>query len=230
MAQLTSSAATLGSRLFMNVAYAIDYLKEKDRPLTFDSIVAYLSLDHSDDLRQLRGALRRALLEDPRVLYSRDGLAGKGSFEFRSKYGVRSQEQLLALLQKQSTAVGILVKDLKDGWPGAPAAIESLAAQGAVLVVRNKKDNAPKKVWLDDASLRHPVDEAFRGMWDAVKLPANGEEVREKLEAAGLKPTTAKKVVQVVAPRERKRKAARGGRQTNTHMIGILRDYSHKRK
>jgi transcription initiation factor TFIIE subunit beta len=226
-----SQPATTGTghERMTQVIYAIDHVKEKDRPLSFDEILGYLSLQHSSE--QDIKALHYILKIQSRLEYNRKGLNGIGSFTYRPIHNVRSEDDLKGFLQKRTTAQGVSVKELKDGWKGADKAIAALERKGEVLVTHLKKDNAPKMVWHNDPTLIHKVDENFHKLWHSIKLPSNPEELRSKLEAAGLKPASAPKPIVVAKPKEKKKKAVRrGGRQTNTHMVGILRDYSHKRK
>lgn len=59
----------MGAILLTNVVYAIDYLKEKQRPISFDDICNYLSLDTKPETAQLRPSLAAALQTNPRVDY-----------------------------------------------------------------------------------------------------------------------------------------------------------------
>ena len=136
-----------------------------------------------------------------------------------------------AYLQRQTTAAGISVKELKDGWPGAIAEIDALEKQGELLVTRNKKDNMPKMVWPNDPSLAIHVDDDFQNYWHKIRLPANPSDLRLELEKAGLTPTSqVKEIVKVSGAREKKRRINRkAGRTTNAHMAGILKEYPFKK-
>lgn len=218
-----------GHQIMTQIHYAIEYLKEKDRPIAFKDIVSYLSLQNLS--QRERGTLQHILRTHNSVDFDKEGFGGQGSYRFRPKHNVRSAEELKGYLQQRSTAQGIAVRELKEGWPGAIAAIEALERAGELLVTRNKKDNTPKMVWQNDATLNQQVDPEFKSFWHSVQLPANPDDLRSKLEEAGLKPTSAPKETTKVAYKEKKRKGARrGGRLTNTHMAGILKDYSDKRK
>lgn len=220
----------MGHHLLTQIHYAVEYLKEKDRALSFTDITGYLSLQNVSE--QDRRAIQQTLQSHRSVDYDRHGLDGQGSFRFRPKHNVRSAEELRRYLQQRTTAQGIPVRELKDGWSGAIEAISMLENKGEVLVTRNKKDNQPKMVWLNDPSLSLAVDDEFQTMWHEVRLPANPDELRGKLEQAGLKPTSAPKDGSMLKgqKREKKRAVRRTGKLTNTHMAGILKDYSHKRK
>jgi transcription initiation factor TFIIE subunit beta len=66
-------------------------------------------------------------------------------------------------------------------------------------------------------------------MWQKIKLPPK-DELPAELVKLGHKPTSADPSsigAKKVAVQKQKKKSKRGGRTTNTHMMGILRDYSH---
>ena len=135
------------------------------------------------------------------------------------------------MLQGQRTAKGINVKELKDGWPGCLDAIDSLEAEGRILVTRHKKDQSPKMVWANDPSLLHIVDNEFKELWHRIVVPQSTADLRKSLIEYGLTPTSVVKTPVPVKQKEKKRKGARrGGKTTNTHMLGVLQDYSHLRR
>lgn len=107
--------------------------------------------------------------------------------------------------------------------------ISALEAENEVLVTRTKKDNQPRRVWYNDKELNLDVEKDFKDIWESIKLP-HGSELPSLLDKAGLKPTsvdpaTVKKTGGTKGERKRP-KARRGGRVTNTHLAGILKDYS----
>jgi len=215
--------------MMTQVVYAVEYLKDKDRPITFDDIFKYLSIppDRKEEARRLRSAL----MNHPKVEFKPREGKQEATFRFRPVHNVRSADELRAFLQRQPTAAGISVKELKDGWPGAVAAIDMLEKEGTLLVTRNKKDNVPKLVWPNDPSLGLPVriDDDFQQYWHKVKLPDSAD-LRQELEKAGLTPTSqVKEVIKVSGAREKKRRINRkAGRSTNTHMSHILKEYPMK--
>ncbi|KAF3406291.1 Transcription initiation factor IIE subunit beta [Talaromyces pinophilus] len=220
-----------GKDIMTNVLYAIQKMKEKNAPLTFEDIVGYLSLQERRHDQGYVHALRSILQVHDKVNYDPSGADGKGTFSFRPPHNIRSEEQLLQKLQSQTTMTGILVKDLKEGWPGVEQTIDKLEQEGKLLVTRNKKDNHPKMVWANDPSLMHKFDDEFRQIWEKTKVP-DQQQVIEDLEKAGMIPTNKNKVVKPRPKVEQKKtkKPRRTGKTTNTHMMGILRDYSHLKR
>lgn len=220
-----------GKDIMTNVLYAIQKMKEKNAPLTFEDIVGYLSLQERRHDQGYVHALRSILKVHDKVNYDPSGADGKGTFSFRPPHNIRSEEQLLQKLQSQTTMTGILVKDLKEGWPGVEQTIDKLEQEGRLLVTRNKKDNHPKMVWANDPSLMHKFDDEFKQIWEKTKVP-DQQQVIEELEKAGMIPTNKNKVVKPRPKVEQKKtkKPRRTGKTTNTHMMGILRDYSHLKR
>ncbi|OJD40838.1 transcription initiation factor beta subunit [Diplodia corticola] len=237
------SNTNTGEKTITRVTYALDYLRENDRPMLFENVFNFLSI-------QLPGGpgakprpapkggrdwnvLEFILQRHEKVEYDAAGLNGLGSYRYRPKHNVRSAEQLKGLLQRQTSSVGIKVAELKDGWPGALDAIEELDKKGEILVTRNQKTNSPQLVWQNDPSLSHNIDAEFRSMFLSIALPANPDDMRSRLEAAGLKPVTAPRDVKPLnnQPQKKKKKAPRKGMKTsNTHMLNVFRDYSDKKK
>lgn len=211
------------------VTYAIEYLKQKDKPIPFDDVFNYLSIQ-DDEVGSIRKNMKAILQTHPRVDYEPAAVGNKGLYRFRPTHNVRSADELEAYLQSQTTAQGIPVKELKDGWTGALDAIDELETEGKLLVTRNKKDNTAKMVWPNDPSLRHDVDDEFKTLWHNIKLPTEAVDLRTQLESFGLTPTSQIKAPVVSKTKEKKKKASRrGGKTTNTHMQHILKDYSSKR-
>lgn len=215
-----------GRNLMTQVTYAVEYLKTKEKAISFQDIFDYLSIPNIED----KLTLERILNAHSKIEYDPQGLGGRGGYRFRPPHNVRSADELEAYLQRQTTAQGIQVKELKEGWPGALDAIDTLEEQGKLLVTRNKKDNTAKMVWPNDPSLQHNVDDEFKNLWYKVKLPVETADLRTQLVEFGLTPTSQVKAVIQGNNKEKKKKASRrGGKTTNTHMLSILKDYSHKR-
>lgn len=71
------------------------------------------------------------------------------------------------------------------------------------------------------------IDDEFCDMWSNVKLP-EPDSLYQALIDQGLKPTGAdpQTIKKKPQQQEKKQKKARRGKVTNTHMKGILKDYS----
>ncbi len=215
-----------GKHVMVQVTYAIEFLKNAGTPQKFKDVASYLSLHSHDESKQTVATI---LKNHDKVIHN----PTKGTYSYRPLHDIRSEQQLLAYLQRQPTAQGLPVKDLRDGWAGAEEAINKLEAKGKVLATRsNKKDNHARMVWPDDPSLKFIIDPEFQDMWHKLKIPAP-EAVADALESEGLTPANKTRHVQKTPkPQEQKKKKAprKGGKTTNKHMEGMLRDYSHMRK
>ncbi|KAI9889185.1 MAG: hypothetical protein M1814_005701 [Vezdaea aestivalis] len=215
-----------GTHIMTQVTYSIQRLKELERPLQFSEIADYLSLRQDQAQRNLARILKR----HDRITWTADSSNPKlwngGTFTFRPLHPVRSATELLAYLQKRKSAQGLSVKELKEGWSGAIAAIDLLEAQHRILVVRNKKDNHARILWPDDPTLYAPVDEDFQIIWGKIPLPKEAD-LAEELRKADLKPTgSAPKPKQAPKIKEKKQKKRRAGTKvTNSHMLGLLQTY-----
>ena len=220
---------------------AVKYLKEKaPNPVPFDNLIGYLSLPN--DAQSNIPLIKRALKGHERAEYlskSESG-TGKETFKYRPIHPVTNAEDLTSYLARQPTAQGLSVKDLKDGWPDCTPVLDTLESQGRILVTRNKKDNTPRMVWADSPTYhildpftqapKHNADADFADIWSKTKLPASEQDIRSELEKAGLTPTSQVREVKGVEGKRKEKRTVnrRGGKTTNAHMLGILKDYSRR--
>lgn len=212
----TASSQLSGSHLSTQLHLAVEYIKLNDRPVKVSELQEYLSFDISQSLLPL-------LKEIDRLKYD-----GKNdTLEYVSLHNIRSSEDLLNYLRSQPTFKGISVKELKDGWSNYLTSINELEAEHKILVLRTKKENAPRLVWANLGGNLDMIDEEFKGMWSRVKIPNQGDLYQALIEQ-GLKPTGADPNIVRRRPKkeEKKQKKSRRGKITNTHMKGILKDYS----
>ncbi|KAF2403207.1 transcription initiation factor IIE, beta subunit [Trichodelitschia bisporula] len=219
-----------GKEYLTQTTFAASYLKEKGKPMTFEDVVNYLSLQKTskEHLVSFRLILEQFV---SKITYDPNGFGGKGSFAYKATLPIANKEQLKAALQGQWHYTGLRVEDLKDGFPACGPVIDEMEAAGELIVSRSK-NGLPRTIWKNDPTLIHPVAPDIKAMWHAVTLPANPGDLHDALEKAGLKPTTAPRAPMKPAPaKEKKRRQPRSsGRLTNTHMSHILKDYSFKRK
>lgn len=206
------SGAHLSTRLHM----AVEYIKQQDQPVPVTEVEGYLSIDLSSSLLPL-------LKEIDRIKYDE----ATKTLEYMSLHNIRSAEDLLNFLRLQATFKGALVKELSDGWSGCFEAIEALEEEDKIIVLRAKKDNSPRAVWANLGGVLKTVDEEFVDLWKQIRIP-DKDSLYQALVSNSLKPTGSdphdlKKKPQ---QQERKQKKARRGKITNTHMKGILKDYS----
>lgn len=218
-----------GKNIMTQVTYAIEHLKTKGTPLTLMDLLSYLSLQHRED--EYKRTIGTILRSHDKVDYENKGDGGEGTYSFRPVHNIRSGERLLGHLQSQPTAQGLNVRELRDGWPGAEEAINQLEYEGKLLVTRNKKDNHARMVWPNDPSLAVHIDEEFQAIWQKIKLP-EAAALADDLEKAGLTPANKSRGIRVKpkAPEKKTKKPRKGGKTTNSHMVGVLRDYSHLKK
>ena len=221
-----------GRFIMTQVTYAVEHLKKKEAPRTLAQIVDHLSLSsqNPDSRRNVAQILKR----HDRVDFTRDPNSqawDAGTYRFRPMHNIRSATELLSFLQTQRTAQGLSVRELKEGWSGAEEAIDLLESRNQILVTRNKKDNHARMVWANDPSLSQSVEFEFQTLWHKIRLPSK-DELPAELVKLGHKPTSSDpSLASIKQVKEKKaKKPKRGGRTTNTHMLGILRDYSSMKK
>lgn len=226
-----------GQTALSQITYTINWLKEKDEPKTLQEILEYVSIQNKSEAEQekfagyVRNSSHIQWIPDPNLT---EQTWRTGTYIHRPTIpNVKTKTQLLAYLQKRTDASGVQVKDLKDGWPSCEAAIDELEKDHRVLVIRWKKDNHPKTVWLDDPSLFHAVDPEFKILWGKVEVPAL-DMIHQRLLQVGQKPTSddprAKLLGGPKVEKKKKRATRRAGKATNTHMEHLLKDYSHLKR
>lgn len=214
--QKVSSADFNGSHLSTQLHLAVEYLKQHDHPIPVSKLQNYLSFDISKTLLPL-------LKEIDRIKFNK----ADETLEYVSLHNIRSADDLLNFLRSQPTFKGTSVKELKDGWSGCIQAVNELEEESKILVLRTKKENTPRLVWANLGGELGLVDEEFKEMWSKVHLP-EPDNLYQALLDQGLKPTGADPQQMRKKPQhqEKKQKKARKGKITNTHMKGILKDYS----
>jgi transcription initiation factor TFIIE subunit beta len=221
-----------------NTTFAIVYLKAKGEGKTAVDVLGHLNMLNSgeDTIRELVDILRRHnkidWRPDPNLT---EQTPMSGTYSYRPLVpGVRDGESLLAYLQRKTDASGVLVKELKDGWPDCEDTIARLERQHRVVVSRTQKDGLMRGVWLNDPSLHHNVQPEFVAMWHRVPLPSL-DDMHRKLVSVGQKPTSddplkAKEGGPAKPKAQKKRAGKRAGKATNVHMAHLMQDYSSLRR
>lgn len=214
--QKQNDSALSGAHLSTRLHLAVEYIKQQDAPVPISKLQAYLAFDISDTLLPL-------LKEIDRIKYD----AANGTLEYMSLHNINNAEDLLNFLRLQPTFKGTSVKELRDGWSGCLEAIAELEEENKVLVLRNKKENAPRLVWANLGGEIGTVDEEYVDMWYKIRVP-DRDSLYQALIDNSLKPTGADphEIKKKPQQQERKQRKARRGKITNTHMKGILKDYS----
>lgn len=223
------AATGTGSDVRTKVLFAIDSLKAKSPASIPTATLIADNVRGPEQTPELVSRFRQFLNANEKVSYNKDADA----YSFRPIHDIFNADDLIGFLQSQTTALGLNVRDLKDGWNDVDKAIDQLEKEKRLLVVRNRKDNNAKMVWADDPTLSAPMDAEFVSFWEDIQMPSGGHDaVVKELKQKGMTPagsgvTSAAKIVKNEKP---KKKVRRGGKVTNTHMQGILRDYSHLKK
>jgi transcription initiation factor TFIIE subunit beta len=223
------TATGTGSDVRTKVLFAITSLKSKSPALVPTATLIADNIRAPEQTPELVSRFRQFLNANEKVLYHKE----TDSYSYRPVHDIFDADDLIGFLQSQTTASGLNVGDLKDGWADVEKTIDQLEKEQKLLVVRNKKDHHAKMVWADDPTLHAPMDTEFVKFWAEIEMPEGGHEAVVKAlkqkgmssADSGMAPPT--KVVKKEKP---KKKIRRGGKVTNTHMTGVLRDYSHLKR
>lgn len=205
-----------GSHLLTRLHLAVEYIRKEDAPVPVQKLAAYLGFDIRDTLLPL-------LKEIDRIKYD----VATNSLEYMSLHNIRNLDDLLNFLRLQPTFKGVAVKELRDGWAGCMEAVAQLEEEDKVLVLRNKKENTPRLVWANFGGEIGTIEPEFVTLWNKIRIPGR-DLLYQALVDNLLKPTGADphEIIKKPQVQERKQKKARRGKITNTHMKGILKDYS----
>lgn len=227
-----------GLEVKTQMTFAVDKLKKDRKSMTLTDLINHLSIQNQPE--EHRKALSEGLRRHPRVEWKPDASLSEqtwltGTYKHRPLIpDVHDATTLLAHLQRKTDASGLSVKDLKDGWPDCEDTLTNLEKQHKILVVRTKKDNLPRYVWPNDASLHYSVQPEFQTMWHRVPLPSL-DDMHRKLVNVGQKPTSEDphKLVMGAGAKakvQKRRAGKRATKATNEHMTHLLQDYSKFRR
>ncbi|KAG0053399.1 hypothetical protein BGZ83_001165 [Gryganskiella cystojenkinii] len=196
----------------MSLLYnAISYLKTVDEPQTVEDLKRKGKVDF-DSAPELYDHLKK----NDKVEYN----ARDGTFVYKPTYQIKSKEDLFAMLEKKKNEGGMDYKELKDSYSKLDQAVEELANEGRILVVRNK-DGKPRVLFWNDQRYNTAMDSEFRDIWHRLRIP-DEMDLQKELSKAGL---TQMQVYDKKGPGDvPKRKPVRRNRKmkiTNTHMKGL---------
>ncbi|KAG2220115.1 hypothetical protein INT45_006143 [Circinella minor] len=195
----------------------IQFLKESDSPQSVVSIVSRSRVD----IRKNQ-ALWDKLVNNDKIEYD----PTTDTFSYKPTYQIRSKEDLLELLIQKKEDGGMDYKDLKDSYSKLGEAVEDLANEGQILVIRNKDLN-PRVLFYNEMQYNTPVDDEFRKMWGSIKIP-DETDLPKALENAGLKTMEVFEKKIVSEPKLKRSKTRnRKFKITNTHLanIDLSKDY-----
>ncbi|KAI8140393.1 hypothetical protein BJV82DRAFT_645848 [Fennellomyces sp. T-0311] len=195
----------------------IQFLKDCESPQSVVSIASRSKVDI-----QKSQTLWDKLVNNDKIEY--DPI--NRTFAYKPAYQIKSKEDLLDLLIKKRDEGGMDYKDLKDSYAKLGDAVEELANEGQILVIRNKDGN-PRVLFYNDMQYNTPVEEEFRSMWAKIRIP-DETDLPKALENAGLKTMEVFEKKVVSEPKLKRSKTRnRKFKITNTHLanIDLSKDY-----
>jgi transcription initiation factor TFIIE subunit beta len=136
-----------GSHIYTQLTYAIEFLRQNQKWMTFKEIMEYLNVKDNDPTsRQHLTTLFRSNNPQNRISYNYKD----NTYRYKPKFDIRNTAQLKGYFQKQKSSQGLSVKELKDGWANVHEDLKELEAKKEVLVKRNLKDQAARTVCVHD--------------------------------------------------------------------------------
>lgn len=128
--------------------YVYMYIQDSDSPQSVVSIASRTKVDITKN-----AALWEKLIHNDKIEYD----SVNNTFAYKPTYQIKSKEDLLSLLIAKRKEGGMDYKDLKDSYSKLSSAVEELAGEGVILVVRNKDGN-PRVLFYNDAQYNTPID------------------------------------------------------------------------
>ncbi len=206
--------------------YAVTRLREHfPAALSIDDVVSY-SFGKMEQEERVIETFRKIMDRSHEVAVNKKD----HTYCYKPPYDIRTSDQLIAHFQKQTDTTFINVSDLKKGWADCDAVIDKMEQQHRLIVIRHKKDNAPRVIWADDASLHAPLDQEFIDLWTSIPLSSKDDVVRYLKQSGRI---TAGQIAENKAAAQTKakaRKSRQSTKQTNKHMAGLFKDYSALRQ
>ncbi|KAI8902097.1 hypothetical protein BC833DRAFT_617066 [Globomyces pollinis-pini] len=150
------------------------------------------------------------------------------TFQFEPTYNIRTKEDLLSLLKRNRGISGMEVKDLRESYTGVDALIEELVAVGAVLVVRNHRDNSLKLVYYNDTTYNVSISDEYKHYWHDIFFPTTLD-LPAELRKVGLKPMQVEETkTKIISGKTKKAKRKTRVKMTNVHLEGVdlTKDYN----
>ncbi|KAI8075180.1 hypothetical protein BC940DRAFT_287660 [Gongronella butleri] len=210
-----------GKHAMSQLYTVMQFLKDADGPQSVVSITSRTKVNIDTNK-----ALWDKLIANDKVDYD----PVMQTFAYKPTYQIKSKEELLNLLVSMKQLGGMDYKDLKESYMKISDAVEELAADGDILVVRNK-DGQPRGLFHNDPKYNTHMDSEFRAMWSEIRIP-DETDLPKQLESAGLK-TMEVFEKKVVADPQPKRSKTRNKKIkiTNTHLshIDLSKDYVPKK-
>ncbi|KIY70056.1 transcription initiation factor IIE subunit beta [Cylindrobasidium torrendii FP15055 ss-10] len=213
-----------GVHVNTQLVYAVQHLKTNQNPMRLQdlAIMTNTPLDTDEALLEKFKAHDKVAYDEKTGLYS-----------YKHEFNFRNKASLLTEIQRRTRkGGGIAVRDLKDVWKEAPAAVEELEKEGEVLVTRTAKDGQLKMVFWNEVKPGEEtggqnVEKEFMDLWHALKVPDDVDLLRQ-LGADGLQVTASANPVPNKGAQPKK-KGKKGGaprqrqiKLTNTHLKGEI--------
>ncbi|KAI9311951.1 hypothetical protein BX666DRAFT_879816 [Dichotomocladium elegans] len=195
----------------------INFLKNCEEPQSVVSIISRTQVDITKN-----PSLWAKLVDNDKIEYN----TVNKTFSYKPAYSIKSKEDLLDLLIKKRDEGGMDYRELKDSYSKLSDAVEELANEGQILVIRNKDGN-PRVLFYNEMQYNTPIDEEFRKMWSEIEIP-DETDLPKALENAGLKTMEVFEKKVVAEPKLKRSKTRnRKFKITNTHLsnIDLSRDY-----
>ncbi|ORY98003.1 hypothetical protein BCR43DRAFT_530858 [Syncephalastrum racemosum] len=197
----------------------IQFLKDCEEPQSVVSIVSRTKVDIGSN-----PGLWDKLTHNDKIDYD----PSKQTFAYKPTYQIKSKDDLLQLLVDKKDEGGMDYKDLKDSYAKLGEAVEDLANEGQILVIRNKDGN-PRVLFYNNVEYNTAIDPNFKDMWSSIKVP-DETDLPKALEDAGLKTMEVFEKKVVTEPKLKRSKTRnRKIKITNTHLdIDLSKDYVPK--
>lgn len=202
----------------------VDYIKENEKPITFNNLVKITEVDTQLDDKSLQ-SLFQDLKNNAKMSFTWDRnqnsvedelenemllMMKQGFFTYQPTHSVRNKNDIKNLLLKEYYSTGLDSKELKDSYKNAEEDVRELIANKEVYSAKSSEGKS-FILYYKDPTLLMNVDRDLMDMWNEVgkKIPQQNINLEGALNQCGQKPLEA-----VEWLNERKKKVQEDNKKT----------------
>jgi len=201
------------------------HMEGEDHPLTLEEILDETNqLDVSSKTRQW--LMSEALNNNPKIKVTDDG----GRYMFKAPFELRDKKSLIKLLKRRDLngEGGVYYDDINESLPRAEKIVQSLTGDGKIIQIPRPCDKK-KVLFYYDHTTDFDLDDEFIKQWRSVSVDGvDDSKIEEYLDKQGIRSMQDQGGKKFAVPKRKKGVGKKRAVNTkdNTHMSGILQDYS----
>jgi len=200
------------------------HMDGEDHPLTLEEILDETNqLDVSSKTRQW--LMSEALNNNPKIKLTDDG----GRYMFKAPFELRDKKSLIKLLKRRDLngEGGVYYDDINESLARAEKIVQTLTGDGKIIQIPRPCDKK-KVLFYYDHTTDFDIDDEFIKQWRSVSVDGvDDSKIEEYLDKQGIRSMQDQGGKKFAVPKRKKgMKRKNVAAKDNTHMAGILQDYS----